>query len=428
MKGVKRYRAEVWDKVQLCYKEYNDHQLHCVIYINGILDVEYIKQAVLLSIELIPLLGSRFVKGKFRAYWEKVTSFSENDVFTYKESMKPNEEINQFLISKTNELSGPQFMVKLIRNSNKDALCVIINHMVCDGASFKEFIYLLSSLYTKLKDGTYNPYDYKIGSRSSKKIYSNFNLFERMKILLLTNENSKNENKYCFPIGKGQLMREPFILKYKLSQERFCKLKEYSKKNSVTINDIVVTAYFRALYKILNLGQSESLTIPSMVDLRRYIPDKETIGICNHSSMIMFSINMEPEESFVTTLQKVNKEMLKKKENYPGLNGLIVLNTLFKILPFSMAVKQFKKHFVNPLICITNIGIIDSNKLVFDNTPLEDAFITSSIKQPPYFQLAFSSFNSSITFCVNLFGTENDKEAIQSFYAILDDELISFSK
>lgn len=79
---------------------------------------------------------------------------------------------------------------------------------------------------------------------------------------------------------------------------------------------------------------------------------------------------------------------------------------------------------MNPLIGITNIGIIDSGKLIFGNSPVvADAFVTGSIKYPPYFQLALTSYENSLTFSINLYGFKKDAETINSFYAQLEEKL-----
>ena len=106
------------------------------------------------------------------------------------------------------------------------------------------------------------------------------------------------------------------------------------------------------------------------------------------------------------------------------MHGLSTLNTIFKFLPFATVRKLIKRRFINPLIAITNIGIIDSEKLSFGKTPIGDAFMTGSIKYPPYFQLALSSFNNTITFSINLYGSERDREFIRKFFEILDQELL----
>ena len=161
-----------------------------------------------------------------------------------------------------------------------------------------------------------------------------------------------------------------------------------------------------------------------MVDLRRYLPNNRAEAICNLSSMIICNIGPEIGANFTETLLKVKQAMHAQKKGYPGLHGLSTLNALFKFLPFATVRKLIKQKFVNPLIAITNIGIIDSGRLVFGKIPVADAFMTGSIKYPPYFQLALSTFNNTITFSVNLYGSEYDRELIQKFLAILDHELL----
>ena len=82
------------------------------------------------------------------------------------------------------------------------------------------------------------------------------------------------------------------------------------------------------------------------------------------------------------------------------------------------------KNLKNPLICMTNIGILDSEKLIFGNSSIEDAFMCGSIKYKPHFQLALTSFKDSITFSVNLYGNPKDKENIEYFFTLLDKELL----
>jgi NRPS condensation-like uncharacterized protein len=421
-----RFRAEMWDQMQFFYKEYNDHQLHAVIYFKDLLDRQCIQRAVLFSMDMVPLLGSRFVVNKFRPYWEKVSQYPDADIISFIDCVNPEEEISRFITGTTNELTGPQIMVRVIRSSNKDTLCIVMNHMICDAAGFKEYLYLLSTIYTRLRSGAGGMSEYHEGSRSAKQIYRRFNLWDRLKIALLPNEPLKNKNNVCFPLSKESSLI-PFILTHKISQDRFHVLKAYGKAHSATMNDMVLAAYYRALYEILDINQDESLTVPCMVDLRRYLPDKEADAICNLSSMIMCNIGPEIGVNFEETLGKVNREMSAQKKGYPGLHGLSTLNAVFRFLPFSTVKQLIKRKYVNPLIAISNLGIIDSKRLIFGKTPIEEAFATGSIKYPPYSQLALSSFNNTITFSVSLYGSEKDRESVRTFLDILDKELQSIS-
>ncbi len=200
-------------------------------------------------------------------------------------------------------------------------------------------------------------------------------------------------------------------------------LREYSKKYRVTINDIVLTAYLRALSRVLDVRRGKSLAIPCAIDLRRFLPGRKAEAICNLTSTIICDIGADIGDSFDATVIKVKQDMDEKKRNFSGLSGFALPGILFKLLPYAKAKELFKDKFINPVIFMTNIGVIDKSLLVFDNLPVLDAFVTGSIKYPPYFQLALTSFDDAITFSINLYGSENDREQINNFFNILDDEL-----
>ena len=160
-----------------------------------------------------------------------------------------------------------------------------------------------------------------------------------------------------------------------------------------------------------------------MIDLRRYLSERKAKAICNLTSTIICDIGSEIGDSFDETVTKVKYAMDGQKSNFPGLNGLFILDSIFKLLPYPIVKKIMESVFVNPSIALTNIGIIDKEKLKFDNLNIEDAFITGSIKYYPYFQLALTSFDDTITFTINIYGTERDRQQIKSFFSLLDNEL-----
>ena len=103
VKTTVRFRAEIWDQMQLFFKEYNDHQLHAVIYFKeSLLDRQFIQRAVFLSMDMVPLLGSRFVVDKCHPYWEKAGQYRDADIISFVDSVNPEEEINRFVTGVTN--------------------------------------------------------------------------------------------------------------------------------------------------------------------------------------------------------------------------------------------------------------------------------------------------------------------------------------
>ena len=418
------FPAEVFDKIQYFFQEYNDHQVRAVIYFEGLTNRVLIEKALHCSIDIVPILRCRFVLDKVQPFWEQADESCLYNLFSFLEieDTDTEDEIQRFITGKTDEKTGPQIMARIIRASGKDILCIVMNHKVCDGAGFKEYLYLLGEIYTRLQDGTYKDFRYHNGNRSEQQIYGNFTFTKKLKAFFLPRESVKKKNTVCFPLGSKRVGQTPFILRYKLSPERFERLKKYGKSHTVTINDIVLAAYFRALNRMLCKEQSEALTIPCMVDLRRYLHGKKADGICNLTAMISCRIGTTDGEGFDETVSRVSTAMNRRKSDYPGLNGLSTLKILYA-LPFRQAYQILKKKYANPMIGMTNIGIINPDKLIYGKEQIKDAYVAASVKYPPYFQLGLTTYNNSITFTVNEYCLESDKAIIQRFFSLLDQEL-----
>lgn len=419
--------VEFFDLVQFFLKDYNDHQLRCVIYLKNELNIEYIKKAVLLSMDVFPILKSRFISGK-NPHYEYIDSLGD-DIVTYVQSDFIEQELNKFITTKIDELKGPQIMVRVIRNKSKDIVSVVINHMIGDASGFEEYLYLLSSIYTNLKkDSDYRPVCIDT-SRSLTQIYKKFNIIDRLKMIFMpyfmSNNKNTNDDKLIFPFS-NENDTIPFIVTYRLESNRFLKLKEYSKMHNVTINDTVLAGFIRALCNILNV-KDRVVSVPCPIDLRKYIPGGKIEGLCNFSPAVICNIGPDIGKNFDETVLKVKSEMDKKKSlfPFPGLNMIVKIDIIFKLLPYILLKKLFKRVFRNTTITMTNMGIIDKNKLMFDDAEIKDAFITSSIryKCPPSFQMAVSTFNDCMTFSISLYGSESDKSKINEFFNTFNNEI-----
>ena len=220
-----RYCAELWDQMQLFFEKYNDHQLHGVILFEEQIDFECMKKAVFFTMKALPVLNSRFVEGFVRPYWEGIDTVIE-DLVTFTDNSDAKEEIDAFLTSKTDEFKGPQLKVRIVRDSDKDTLCIVMNHMICDGAGFKEYLYLLGSIYTNLRKDAAYEHEYKVGgSRSLRQILRQVNTFDKLRLLLMLHHLSKHNSGFFFPLS-GDSVTSPLILAYKLNSDRYHMLKQ----------------------------------------------------------------------------------------------------------------------------------------------------------------------------------------------------------
>lgn len=418
---MNQYKAEIFDKIQYCFEEYkcNDHHLRCVMHFDRMLDRSALKKAILFSIDSIPILRCRYVEEYYNSYWEHIDAIKYEDVITFIQSSNTAMDLEKIITEKTDTLSGPQIKVFVV-TSYKDTLCIIMNHMICDAAGFKDYLYLLSSIYSNLViNPSYIPSKVINGSRSILQVTSRISTLKRAKAIFSLYKADK-QNLLTFPLSTG-VDSKPLILTYKLDGVQ-C-IKEYCKIHNATINDVILTAYYRSLYKILNLKHETSMAIPIMIDLRRYLENRKAENICNLTSIISSKIRINYSEPFEATLLKVKNEMDSRKDKLPGIGDFEKLSLAFNTFPYFIIKKLLGSISIFPLITLTNIGILDSNKIRFRGACIDNMFMTGSIKYKPYFQLALTTFKNTITFTSNIYGTLEDKQKIQHFFHIIDEEL-----
>lgn len=421
-----RYKAELFDKLQYAFEEtkFNDHQLHSVIQFEHKIEIEVLKRAVELLYEVCPLLSCVYVHNNGDGYWEKkanVESVEKAAIEAIFKIADDETDFNLFTVSKTDATKGPQLKFCLYR-AIQDSLSIIMNHMICDAAGFKECLYLLSSFYSSLiEDSNFAPEFIIDGDRSIKGVMSQICFLDKLKALFLQNKDSNQKSFYRLPMSIDQNV-EPFILTHELSEERYHLVREFSKNHQVTLNDIVLTAYYRVIAKMLN-AEGKPLNIPIMIDMRKYLKEKNPQFLTNISSTLITNITVSDGEPFEMTLRKVSQEMNLKKSNQIGLNGFVKLSLLQKVLSNVKSYSMTKNNLINPNIFMTNIGILYSEKLDFKGAPITNVFMCGSIKYRPHFQVALTSFKNKMTFSSNLYGSIEDQQMVLNFFELLDQEL-----
>ena len=99
------------------------------------------------------------------------------------------------------------------------------------------------------------------------------------------------------------------------------------------MNDALLTAMYRVLFRTLALKSGDPLQIPIMVDMRRYVSGKsEFKSLTNLTSMVSTQLDYRPDESFEDTLARAKAVMLDKKSGAIGLNALVKLKLVYRAL------------------------------------------------------------------------------------------------
>ncbi|MDP3244244.1 MAG: hypothetical protein Q8M83_01150, partial [bacterium] len=212
-------------------------------------------------------------------------------------------------------------------------------------------------------------------------------------------------------------------------KERVLKIKKYTQQKGVTINDLFASALLRAMVKQLKLNNRGRLRLAGTVDLRRYLPEQKTEGLCQASSGYAINIKTEQCIKLDNTLAIVKKQMDYYKKNFIGLGVFLVYWIITKPFPFfffnrtGRIISQIGKWIGTISIGFTNLGLIDNKTNYFGSIPLLSAEMTSPGSVPPMFLCALSGFDETLTLNAGIFETSISKDKIKELFDLVDQEL-----
>jgi NRPS condensation-like uncharacterized protein len=414
-----RYKFEIWDEVQKGFEAFNDHNLHAVVRFTDTVDFACLSAAVRKTIELVPVLGSWLVPRFFRSRWESAEDLPPGDAVELVETDLAEGDFDS-LLERTvtqglDETRGPQIAVRLLRNRGADTLCVVCSHMVCDGAGFKSCLYLIAELYGDIRAGKGTERDRAfLKRRTDRQVYGNLTPRDWLSFLTRSAVREKTDGTLRIGFERGGSLSAHMLVRV-LDGESFGTLASRAKSMGYTVNDVLLAAYFRTIRQELHPSSSKRIVLPLMVDLRRYLRDRETAGICNLSSTLHCGIGPDIGEGFFDTVLKVHERMEEAKDGYPGLKSFFLLSSVLRPLPSGFRRAAIRGRFGFALLGMTNIGIIDEVRLSFPGSTIGYAYVNGSIKRPPYFQIAVSTWKGRPAFTVNQYCTEGDLPKIGRF-------------
>lgn len=259
-----------------------------------------------------------------------------------------------------------------------------ISHILCDGKGFLQYLYLLADLYNgrEVRESIKNqravsPYlkNIKVG-RTTDQTKANRKFF-------------RNTIKFS---GKGAM---PYCLWECIGADDLKKIKNKTSIYQATLNDVFMTAYARALSRLQN---REIVNIPCPADLRGFNDHNNDMTIGNLTGIFRnISIEVRKGRTFTEILQQVHIEMELQKSRFQQFEGIRGLNVIYKILPVPYVSLLCRMTYHLQHISYTNLGMIDQERLCFENGEIETCFVTGSYRKMPDFQLSISTFNNVCT-------------------------------
>ena len=412
-----------------------NHQLQAIMKLDGRLDFEKLSKAVRLSVDEEPVLGCRFIESE-PPYWKRLNNLDEVRFCSLEKTDNPNAAVKRFLESTLDMDKDPMVKVKLIRSDHYDTLCIKVNHACCDGTGTKEYIQLLSGIYSAIvrNNGIFVTKPKKRGRTDQDRLLNELGIKDLDAAWIPGSDISTPT--WSFP-WKPASSSNTCIEVCRLCGGQLDRMASYARETKATINDLILTAYYRAMLEMGKPAYGVPMEIPITVDLRRYLPDGRTEAIRNFSGGLSTRLPMLENEAFSDTLSRLVPMMIEIKSGNPGLQSAIGLERIEGInFHETLAYYQVTTQFIkNSSQCIpycgdkciptlSNLGFISKDLFNFGECVVTDAYIVPPVVRAPGLLLMVGTYNGIITLAAGFYEGTVDREAVRRLLDKIRDELM----
>ncbi len=362
-------------------KMFADQQLCMVIKLGGMLDENVLAKAVRLTLDLEPVLGSRFVENGGFPFWERRGDLDQIKFCPVAETESPKRPISAFVNEAIHADVDPLVAFRVLRQKEADTVCIKVNHSACDAGGLKEYVWLLSDVYSMLATCGRTSIQPNLGRRDQSQI------FERTKDPRTLATKGFPTPTWAFPQKAGIQRLHAFST---ISKDQFKTIKQYATDKKATVNDLLLTALYRTFFAINNITENKPMILQASIDLRRYLPNHKAEAICNLSGALYIALERKNSENFEGTLTRVVASMEKLKANYPGLESAAGLEYLFSqgyanIERYMVQSAEMGKKYNVTFPLLSNFGVLCDYH--FGELKMTGGFISSPIMYQPGFML-----------------------------------------
>jgi NRPS condensation-like uncharacterized protein len=425
----KRIHAEISDRIQFFLRSNADQQMRFIIYLSQNIDIDVLRKAFRLTIYTEPIFSYTYKEEKNQVYWQKQEVIDSTALIDLIDNVSDvAAEVNHFLKLTISPFEFPIVKARIIRDRNKDVLCINMNHTPTDGAGLKEFVKILASNYSKLiTDPDYTNTANIKGDRSIKQVTKSFTFKQKIQFIKQGFNKPKRAPSWSFNWNKSVDDKQYQFVTTKITSEIFDNIKTFGKLNNATINDLILAAFIRVFVTANhdNLTAAKPIIVP--VDLRKFIKPGHKAAICSLTGSLICNIGVDIGPTFKDTLKKVCKEMKYKKEVHAEMHMLAQQLVLSRFVPYAKLKEQIMHHKMPPIPLVTNVGIINSSDINFGGIPLEYSYITGAVCYGDYFCMGYSTFNKEITFSIGFTGGDLQIQKVKAFLDRLRAELENIS-
>lgn len=413
------------ERFQYLVHEYNDNTIRFVLNYPGILDVDALRGAIKAVVESVDILHGTFFSDPVNAYWSIHENVDEHNYFHYLETAGDPAitAYCQSLLPVYPE-DKVQLHCTLVQSHCASSLVIRISHLCVDGGDGKYLLQKLMEAYNRiLETGNADGLTVKNGNRAPEQVYGNLNAGEIKS--LLTNPVFSVKTEYPFPTKETGRSR---VIRRVIPADVMAKARVKAKETGATVNDLLLTACYRAYAALDSVDSGAAMSVTSMMDLRRHCKDGESDGLCNMSGSMPTTLENGVSGSFADTLAEIVHQTTAAKENpLAGLEGLPILHGATRTLPIGLLLKIAGKVYGSMSVGLTNLGNINCRDYALGNLVPTGGMFGGPLKKKPGMQVSVMSFDGECVLCIVGQYTNEDAVMLQGTLDLMVQEVYDYA-
>lgn len=171
------------------------------------------------------------------------------------------------------------------------------------------------------------------------------------------------------------------------------------------MNDLVLTAYYRTLFRVLEPKAGDRTPVQMSNDLRRHLPEGTRTALANISGLWTVTIQPVDDESFRATLARATARTSAWKRRGAGISTAIGVGIADRFMR-SRGLEVMRKQIAGTrpsgkpgsgYPTFTNIGVLNTDRLCFgEGTSVHDAYLLGPIGYPTGLILTASTYRDAL--------------------------------
>lgn len=417
--------AGTGEKTQYIAHRYNDNTVRFVVLYNYELNLTILRQAVATIVNAVEVLHSSFIPGNLSAYWTVNMDYSFDELALYKETDGNVMEVAQNEVIDPIVIDGKlQLRCTLVTDHKQSAIALAISHLCVDGSDGKYILFKIIEAYNMISEcGNTKNLDIKQGTRATEQVYDE--LSHKKYLALMKYPMSKVKSVFPFPDIEQELNKR-FIVRT-IDADMMHQARRKAKDYEASMNDVLLSACYRAFVRMPNVKIDGPISITSMMDLRKHCKDGESAGISNISGILPTTLMEGISGDFEDTLKEITRQTKAVKEDeLGGLYGLPLIRVVLSTLPYKVARDLAELAYGNMSIGLTNLGNIPNSSLTIQGHKPRTGFFAGPLKKKPAMQIATATFNNEAVLSIATECGDEDAKVLQLMLDTVVEEIHQF--